>query len=459
LRLSTTVLRKIDHLSKPIDRHASLVFGVVAVVWLLATLGGGSARADVPFVVGVRVGAIVGLAIILVALPRERLRLAVTPLVFLGLIATIVAIQLIPLPHNVWISLPGREPYDDLRSVAGMGSLWRPISLTPDLTWNTLVSLAPPFFFVLAAPQLDRRTRFWLLIVLLVTIVLSAFLGMLQLAGGATSNLRWYHYTNEASAVGFFANRNHESVFLAMGIPLVAWWALQGRDRGRLPARLVVAAATTLFLLVAVATSQSRMGLFVAGLSLLLTAGFLLRQIRISRRSLAWAGGALLIVGGLTATGLTQWSSNRLSASGVEDDLRIKIFPETMEAARAYFPVGSGFGTFPNVFRRFENVEDLDEFYVNHTHSEPTQLLIEGGIFSVALLLLFAGWYARATFRAWCGSGSKMAEEARLASILVLLPLVGSITDYPIRAPLLACALAVAATLLHLTTQRTEKSR
>ena len=48
----------------------------------------------------------------------------------------------------------------------------------------------------------------------------------MQLAGGAESRLRFYSITNTDSAVGYFANRNHESALLVAAIPFAAYWTL-----------------------------------------------------------------------------------------------------------------------------------------------------------------------------------------------------------------------------------------
>jgi multisubunit Na+/H+ antiporter MnhF subunit len=437
--------------SAPLDKTARLALAASGMVWLCAVFGGGSARADIFYVIVPRLAAVGGLLLLLLMVRRDRLRLSRAPLVFASLAFLVIGLQLVPLPHDLWAALPGRSPYDALAQVPEIGELWRPISLSPDLTWNALLSLLPPFFFLVAIPALNRRQHRWMLSALLATVLLSALIGLFQLAGGPATSLRWYPVTNVDSAVGFFANRNHQAVFLAMGIPLATWWGISGDRRLGLP-RLAVAGLAILFLLVAVVTSQSRMGLAIAALSTLLSAIYFLREARLGRKLVLTALIASAIVGALGTAGLARWSEERLSVARVENDLRLRILPESLEAASIFFPIGSGFGSFPNVFRRFESVEDLSPRYVNHTHSEVSQIVIEGGLFSVLLLALFLGWHAVMSFRAWRpNSGENRApREARLCSILVLLPLVGSISDYPLRTPLMACAFAVAAIILHL---------
>jgi O-antigen ligase len=90
---------------------------------------------------------------------------------------------------------------------------------------------------------------------------------------------------------------------------------------------------------------------------------------------------------------------------------------------------------------------------MNHTHSELTQIVIEGGVVAILLLLLFLFWYLRATWRAWSAPNAPGIAEARLCTVLMALPLVASITDYPLRTPLMACAFAAAAAMLAIATR------
>jgi O-antigen ligase len=234
-----------------------------------------------------------------------------------------------------------------------------------------------------------------------------------------------------------------------MGIPLAVWWALSGSSRRLLP-RLAIAASMVGFLLVAAVTSQSRMGLVTVALSLLLSGLYFLRQVKLKKKLFLWVGAALLVGGAGITLGVTAWSPGRISVSNVENDLRVQILPESLEAAKAFFPVGAGYGAFPAVFPRFESNEDLSPQYVNHTHSELTQIVIEGGVVSVLLLLLFLGWFVVACVRVWRNRQGHPDEiaEARLSTILILLPLVASVTDYPVRAPLMACAFAMVSVML-----------
>jgi O-antigen ligase len=444
-----------------LDAPAKIALAVIAGTWLFACVTGGSARPDIPWLLLVRLAAVIGAALLLLTVPWGRLRVQRPLLLFTGAAAAVIAVQLVPLPPAIWAALPGREAYAALTSADLGGAVWRPISLAPDLTWNSLLSLLPPLLLILAVPALGGRARRWLLVGLWITILGSGLLGLLQVADGADSALRFYRYTNSDSATGFFANRNHQAAFLAMGIPLAAWWAGRGDAPPRTRrARWMIAGSSVLFLLTAAVMTQSRMGAVVVALALLLTAGFIVRGAGVRRVTLVALAGTGLVAAGLGAMALTTWSDSRADTAMVGEDLRIKVLPETIGAARAFFPVGAGWGSFAPVYPRFESVEDLSPQYLNHAHTEITQIVIEGGIAAILLLILFLGWYVLAVGRAWSGRGvAHGASDARLCTILMALPLVASITDYPLRTPLMACAFAGAATVLAIVLRESAGSR
>ena len=431
-----------------VDRASKTALAVLASVWIADCLGGGSARPDVVMLVLVRLAAIVGIVVVLLVIPPDRLRLQRPLLLFAGLAAILISVQLVPLPSSIWTALPGREPYARLNEIDAVGAVWRPITLSPDLTWNSLVALIPPLVFVLAVPALGSRERQWLFTGLWVTILLSGLLGLLQIAGGPNSALRLYPVNNSDSAIGFFANRNHQAVFLAMGIPLSAWWASSGADSPRKRrARWLIAASAILFLLTAAVATQSRMGAVAVLLALMLAGAFVVRSAGFQRRLVFVMMGLALASGGLIATVLATWADTR-DFSAIEQDLRVRVLPETLDAGRTFFPVGAGWGSVAQVYPRFESDADLSPQYLNHTHNELTQILIEGGLSAVLLLLLFLGWYAFALWKCWVGPEGRGVSEARIASILMMLPLMASITDYPLRTPLMASAFAAAAAMM-----------
>lgn len=434
-----------------VSKTAKYVFIAMTIGWLALVIGGGSARADMIQLVPMRVVTAAMLGITIWMLPPDAYRSVRAPLLFLLAMALLVALQLVPLPYSMWTSLPGRALYAEALSSANIGRIWHPLTLSPDLTWNSLLALLPPALFVCGASVLGARLRSLLFMALFGTILLSGFLGLLQVAAGPDTSLRFYKITNVDSGVGLFANRNHQAVFLAMGIPIAGWLARRLTAKGRRMLAISTGASAVVFLLTAGFASQSRMGSAIIVLSLILTGLAFLSSKRPSKMVLAGISSAAILTLLVGAIAVAGWSSNRLAHLSLSEDLRVTIFPETIRAAQTFFPFGAGFGAFPQIFPRFEDMNDLQPEYFNHTHVEPTQLIIEGGAPALALLAIFLAWYVRASARVWLKrkSDDGITSDARLCSILLSLPLIASITDYPLRTPLMLCTAAALASMLH----------
>ena len=131
-----------------------------------------------------------------------------------------------------------------------------------------------------------------------------------------------------------------------------------------------------------------------------------------------------------------------LSAGG-----RIANFPDLLFTLQQFWPWGSGFGTFVPVFQASENLDLMGDLYLNHAHNDLLELLIEGGL--PAGLLLSAGLLALA-FRLWrwVPGGRTSDPGMALAGLtIVVLTLVHSLVDYPLRMRAIAAVAAVALAL------------
>lgn len=427
-----------------------LLLGASLVFLLVLALGGGASRADVQSQPLVRLAAIAVLAVAVFA-AGERRAPELRPLFILyGGYALLVALQLVPLPPGLWTALPGREFYAGAAAVVGMDQPARPISLAPDLTINSLLAILPPLAVAAALAAGGRRFALLFLSAFAIMLAVSALFGMMQMAGGEESALYTYRIASHGSPVGLFANRNHQAVFLALGIPAVMLWAGSGSQPGWAGAARVAGAALVIgMLLLAVLLTGSRSGLLTAALAVL--GGLALLGVRrlkgLGLLGLGGVAAGALVVGGLLFAGGSRLQIfDRLESGTVEEEQRLQLLPDFVEMARTFFPVGSGFGSFSPVYQRFERDEFLDPTYLNQAHNELAQVLIEGGAAGLLLLLGFLVWWGRLFVAAWRPrpSGAGGADLARLGSIATLLMLIASLTDYPLRTPLLASLFTLA---------------
>jgi hypothetical protein len=425
-------------------------FVVSALLLVVLGLFGGASRADElqQFLVAVAALAAIGAA--LWPLDLAALREGRGVLIAIALAYALLLIQLVPLPPAMWARLPGHDLYAAVARATG-SSGWRPLSLAPDLTLNALAGLLPATAFGLLALMLDFRGRLRLAYWLVGLACASALLGLVQLAAGGTS---WHLFRTSSadSAVGLFANRNHQAVLMALTLPiLAALVTIRLREGARPGAALAGASAIAALLLLAIAGTGSRMGLLLGaiGLGAAIAIHLLCRDraaLVVSRRPGLWAGGIAAALVALVPIGLLIARSGaleRLTSPDALDETRVVALKPMIEAARAFMPFGAGFGTFDPVYQRFEPNALLSTIYLNQAHNEPVQLAIEGGAAALLLLALFLSWWLRASARAMRPRESVPRRAMGIAAASApLILMLSSLVDYPLRTPLLGALFA-----------------
>ena len=424
---------------------------IIAIMFLGAMMVlGGASRADVLSLPFVRLAAVIMIAIALMQIDRQQWREIRLPALFLLALAAIIGAQLIPLPPGTWAAMPGHGFYVAALHSAGADDVWRPWSLTPDMTLNALLAVLPPLAAVFAFGTTDRALRVSLVSALLIGIAASVIIGLVQIASG---NGYFYDITNESSAVGFFSNRNHFALLLAVGFPALACWtAMPHPDPKfrRMRRWLALCAAAAIFPLLLATGSR-------AGLSLGVVGALLALGIRIPRpseekgeadralshRLLALLPLAIGLAAAIAAIMLSRDVAIRRLLTG-DEDLRGTYLPLYFSMAKTYFPFGAGFGSFDSVFRAFEPTQTLSTFYMNQAHNDLIQILIEGGVLAALAALAFGLWFA---VRGWSLWRHKVRSPAdllgRTGSVIVLLLLLSSAVEYPLRTPALAVLMAI----------------
>lgn len=430
-------------------RMTFVLFGVFLGTLLLF---GGASRADVVSLPIVRLASIAMIAVALFQLRPNEWRAAGAPGLFALAVFLIIAAQLVPLPPGLWAALPGRSFYAEAMAGVGVGDVWRPLSLTPDLTLNALLAMLPVAAAVIGLALLHHSFDRLLVPMLLAGILVSGLVGLLQMGGGGPY---FYTITNPGAAVGFFSNRNHLAVLIALAFPLLACWVrLRHPDAGfrriRTWLALCMAAASFPILL----TTGSRTGLVVGALGALLAVAILAGREQRSRRDGAgfrWRNLLILIPLAVGALGsaATVFLSRDLAFSRLlgssEGEQRVSQLPTYFEMAREYFPFGSGFGSFDAVYRQFELHQNLTIEYLNHAHNDLLQVVIEGGAPALLLLALFLAWYLKRCWSLWRHRiRSEQDLLGRTGSVMIFMLLLSSLVDYPLRTPLLAVVFTLA---------------
>ncbi len=402
----------------------------------------------------------------LLATPRTAsYRAAEWALTICFAIALLPLLQLVPLPPWIWQFLPRRDEMAAVFNLAGVPLPWLPVSVMPNATWLSALSLLPPIALFLCVLQLGYRERRHLSLIFLGFGVVAAMLGLLQVAQGPSSPLRFFAFTNANEAVGFFANRNHFAALLYVLMLFAAAWVTDLafstgslRDLRNLETSSVAALTASLLVLViliaAESITRSRAGL---GLMILGMFGAVALPL-MDRRQAGGVKPAKLIVGAMVLAMLlgVQFALYRLLDRFGTDQLegaRTVFSRNTITAALAYLPFGSGFGTFVPVYQIFERPQDaLANIFANHAHNDIAEISLEGGVIGMALMLAFAAWLALQANAIWRHprSGLRTIDIllARAATIALVLIILHSFVDYPLRTEAMMAAFAFSCALL-----------
>jgi O-antigen ligase len=109
-------------------------------------------------------------------------------------------------------------------------------------------------------------------------------------------------------------------------------------------------------------------------------------------------------------------------------DLNRRVFAlNTLRAIGDYWSLGSGFGTFTLIYPSYEGKTGIFDEVVNHAHNDYLELILEGGIMFVAVLVL----YALALLLKLIFGRIKNQQKVALLGIVFLL--LHSLVDFPLR--------------------------
>ena len=274
--------------------------------------------------------------------------------------------------------------------------------------------------------------------VFLLAAVLCALLGLLSVSKVEIVRSFFSQTNADPYAKGTFLNRNFFAAQLYCTVPVVIAFAVDSMS-GRSLSKYV---ATFLYggifvtLMAALGAAGSRTGLGLGMLAVLLSCGLIWRgrnknvnAANFTRYVLPLAFIAILLLAQFGLVALL-----RIAQSDTASDLRSAITPTTIEAIQAYFPLGSGFGSFVPVYKLFEHPDQLIPQFINAAHNDWLQLALEGGLPMIILLAGFVLWFLAATLSVW-RKGNESLEDSllRAASIIIFLLLLHSVVDYPLR--------------------------
>ena len=423
---------------------------ILALLAAVVAFTGGASRFDAIQIVPLRSLSALFLVLSLFFLTKESLKAERALVILFACFALIVMLQLVPLPPRMWQSLMGRTGILQLDTALGLEGIWRPLALIPMRSWNVVGSLVVPAAGLLLAIAV-RASSLTLLRIVAGLGVLNALFGLLQIVTGRSSAFYFYEVTNRGRSVGVFANENHAAVFAACSMLVVTLLGLRVRKkRSAVWERVVYPAAFFLILLVAL-TGGSRAG-FVAVIGTILVSMTMLALsprprsgLRAEQSAGRWFDQrpSLIVAVPVVLVSLTAAAFLALDRTPafrdilVRDsfeDLRWSLWPVIIEMLESHWALGTGFGSFEQVYHIYEPSALLMPSYVNQAHNDWAQFIIEGGVLAGLLLTALIAWMAKAI-------GTMVFHRTRKVYAIFWMSIfaivaAASLVDYPLRTPL-----------------------
>jgi O-antigen ligase len=378
------------------------------------------------------------------------------------------AIQLIPLPPETWSQLSGRQLISEGWSILGIEGL-TPFSLSfaPDQTRSALLGFGPPLaLFILLTAAGWRRGVEPLAWVIPALGAGSATLGLMQVFGVLNGELYVHEITNRGLPTGIFANVNHQATFCLMCLPFAA--ARAGRLRqdwigdDRQVGLAILISALFLLNLTGVLAAGSVAG-YMLLLPVLVLSVFLVRGTRPSGRKRGWLVYAIMGIS-ILGSAIMVATSPILEGLGVtsfgdEGDLsRQGIWRVTGNILQEHALLGTGLGTFTEVFRLYETGDGLTTNFVNNAHNDYLQISVEWGVPGLLIVAAALLLFCRLFIRTWLRRQDQGYRLRRAASVSLLALILHSMVDYPSRTPGIA-GLAMACLVILILPRHRESSR
>ena len=365
---------------------------------------------------------------------------------FLGLVV-LGLLHLVPLPRPL-LGLVAPSSAADLDLLLPGDGAWRPLTASPAGTRTFLEGMAAGGACLLGTLLLARRRTAALVLLGAVagTFALTAAYGLAEshLLGNRVLE---FPKKEDLGVTGTFLNRSHMAGAAAMALPAAAvllFLALRERRRW-IPA----AAAAAGVLLVTVPLTRSRMGLASAA------AGLAARGPPAAPPSGWGPGGEVLVAAALVAVvgagvkaalDRVPELRKRFELASSERgffDIRFPAWKATLDLAARHPATGTGMGSFETAIHETQTPDNPDELFF--AHSEPLQLLAEGGPLALFLAALLAAGVLGAGVAA-AGAEDRILRAAGCASAAGLAALLaGCTTEFHLHIPALGFAAAVLA--------------
>lgn len=353
-------------------------------------------------------------------------------------------LQSMPLPPSIWQPMPGRALVTETLQLFGHEDAWFPMSLEVRRTLLAFLSLVPPLTILVLAWRLPERQKHQLLMLVAATGAFVVVLGAQQLATGNRRFVLFAEAFGSGDLQGTFANRNTAGLFLDIALcALIAVYPSRRRDL-----RWTFASATVaIMLIVGLVLTRSRSSMALVIVPVVFLVFRLLRSRKTDRISgrtiMVMVLGIAVLCGGTYLASGNQRIQRSVSRFENLEDRRPLIWEDTVGSIKRFWPLGSGIGTFDEVFQIDETLENIRYARAARAHNDYLETTLESGVAGIALLLAWAAVLVISGWRALCRNNLDSAAVAVFALLAFQ-----SMSDYPLRSETLLCIAGLMLALL-----------
>lgn len=351
---------------------------------------------------------------------------------------------LLPIPFSLWQQLPGREIYVEVfgwLAAQDIAITHHSLSIIRFETILSLLSLLAPLAVFLAAISLNKKQIQFLIYVFLAGAAFQAALGLIQFASG---NPLFYFGipANGQSAQGTYLNRDHFAALMEMAIPIaiaisiysLSIYRQQHRDAHPVSInRSLLFASLAILIILGGIFSRSRSGVFLTLVAILISSVVFARQLG-HKKSGGFTGLiASLAIGIAMSIGVMPIISRFINEDHLSDE-RWNIFSHTIDGIKSFFPFGSGPGTYPDIYRLFQPLEQ--QMFINHAHNDYLELMFEMGIFGMLIIIAYFMLYIYGWRKLWKQYHWDHMHFIQVAAgIGLFLILLHSLVDFNLHTP------------------------
>ncbi|PTQ89723.1 O-antigen ligase [Agitococcus lubricus] len=375
-----------------------------------------------------------------------------------------IVIQIIPLPSSFIAYISPQSMV-----LSSSQDAWLTISTNREASLNSLQkSLCYALFFSASLVIINTPKRLETVCqVLVMSGVFQACYGVMVVLGGSSFDVLHIMSPYLGSTTGTFINRNHLAGYLEMIIPIGIgllithilqnknqWAGLRSAIREFISSLLSGKARIRIFLaimVVALVLSHSRMGntAFFASLGLCGVFGIFIYRKHHKAKSLFVLFSSLIIIDIFI---LGAWFgldklAQRLEKTSSDEEQRVYVFQQTLQAIQDYWLTGSGAGSYYSIFPLYRNA-DISNFY-DHAHNDFLQIGLEYGLIGSLIFAAIVIYSLTCAVQAQVSRHTAILKGVGFGVMMAILSImIHSTTDFNLQIPAnallfsLLCALA-----------------